>query len=84
VLWAIPMDIAPRHAGTAGGLMNTGFGVAGIASPLAFGFLLDQTDNWVVPFAVSAALLLVGAVASLRVRPLPIDVPETELVDSGV
>jgi sugar phosphate permease len=84
VLWAIPMDIAPRHAGTAGGLMNTGFGVAGITSPLTFGFLLDQTGNWVVPFAVSAALLLVGALASLRVKPRPIDVPEADLVDGEV
>ncbi len=29
-LWAIPMDIAPKHSGTASGLMNTGFGVAGM------------------------------------------------------
>ncbi|MDY0393637.1 MFS transporter [Virgibacillus halophilus] len=37
-LWAIPMDIAPDHAGTASGMMNTGFGVAGMVSPLLFGF----------------------------------------------
>ncbi len=83
VLWAIPMDIAPRHAGTAGGLMNTGFGIAGILSPLVFGFLLDQTHNWVVPFAVSAALLFVGAVAALGVKPRPIDVDEEELAAAG-
>ena len=79
VLWAIPMDIAPRHAGTAAGLMNTGFGVAGILSPLAFGFLLDQTGNWVIPFGVSAALLLIGALAAITVNPRPIDVEEVEL-----
>jgi MFS family permease len=72
VLWAIPMDIAPQHAGTAGGLMNTGFGVAGILSPVAFGMLLDATGSWQVPFAVSAALLFVGAVAALRINPLPL------------
>jgi nitrate/nitrite transporter NarK len=74
VLWSIPMDIAPRHAGTAGGLMNTGFGVAGIVSPLVFGLLLDRTGNWVVPFSVSAALLLIGALTTLVVKPRPIDV----------
>lgn len=72
VLWAIPMDIAPQHAGTAGGLMNTGFGIAGILSPLVFGMLLDATGSWQVPFAVSAALLFIGAVAALRIDPQPL------------
>lgn len=78
VLWAIPMDIAPRHAGTAGGLMNTGFGVAGIVSPLVFGILLDRTGSWQVPFGVSAALLFIGAMAALRINPKPIDIAEEE------
>jgi sugar phosphate permease len=72
VLWAIPMDIAPQHAGTAGGLMNTGFGVAGILSPVVFGMLLDATGSWQVPFVVSAALLFIGAVAALRINPEPL------------
>ncbi|NKQ52310.1 MFS transporter [Amycolatopsis sp. K13G38] len=79
VLWAIPMDVAPEHAGTAGGLMNTGFGIAGIVSPVTFGLLLDQTHNWVVPFMVSAGLLAVGGFTSLALKPertLPVrDVP---------
>ena len=33
--------------------MNTGFGVAGIVSPIVFGFLIDQTGNWQLPFALS-------------------------------
>lgn len=69
VLWSIPMDLAPDHAGTAGGLMNTGFGIAGILSPAIFGLLVDQTGSWVVPFAVSAGLLVVGALAALRIDP---------------
>jgi len=83
VLWSIPMDIAPRHAGTAGGLMNTGFGIAGILSPAIFGFLLDKTGQWVVPFGLSAALLLVGAVAATRIKPRAIDVPvEADAADA--
>ena len=31
VLWALSMDLAPQYAGIAGGVMNTGFGVAGIS-----------------------------------------------------
>ncbi|MGY4785892.1 MFS transporter [Rhodococcus opacus] len=76
VLWAIPMDIAPNHAGTAGGLMNTGFGIAGIVSPIVFGLLIDVSGGWVMSFALSAALLLVGALASLLINPAK-QVPHT-------
>ncbi|MCQ4272623.1 MFS transporter [Pseudomonas kuykendallii] len=71
VLWAIPMDIAPRHSGVGGGLMNTGFGIAGILSPMLFGFMLDLTSSWTIPFAVSATLLFIGAMVSLGIDPRP-------------
>ncbi len=69
VLWSIPMDIAPNHAGTAGGLMNTGFGIAGIVSPLIFGLLIDVTGNFVASFTLSAALLVIGGLAALLIDP---------------
>ncbi|WP_083933203.1 MFS transporter [Sciscionella marina] len=69
VLWTIPMDIAPSHAGTAGGLMNTGYGIAGILSPILFGLLVDLTGDWVASFALSAVLLLIGGLAALRIDP---------------
>jgi sugar phosphate permease len=69
VLWSIPMDIAPHHAGTAGGLMNTGFGIAGIVSPIFFGLLIDVTGTWVASFALSAVLLLIGGLAALFINP---------------
>lgn len=68
-LWSVPMDITPRHAGTASGFMNFGFGIAGILSPITFGFVIDHTGNWHLPFAFSIALLLLGAVAACRMRP---------------
>jgi MFS family permease len=68
-LWAVPMDIAPRYAGTASSFMNLGFGLAGIISPLAFGYIIDATGNWHLPFALSIGLLLIGIVASFWMRP---------------
>lgn len=68
-LWAMPMDIAPDHAGTASGMMNTGFGIAGMVSPLIFGFLIDLTGNWQVPFVASVILLLAGILVTFTVDP---------------
>ncbi|PWT98946.1 MAG: MFS transporter [Terriglobia bacterium] len=68
-IWSVPMDIAPRYAGTASGMMNFGFGVAGLVSPSTFGYLVDRTGSWVFPFLASMILLLVGAVLAARLRP---------------
>jgi MFS family permease len=68
-IWAVPMDIAPRYAGAASGLMNFGFGLAGIVSPVVFGGLLDLTGSWTAPLCGSIALLLVGAFLALFMRP---------------
>ena len=71
-IWSVPMDIAPRYAGTASGMMNFGFAIAGIVSPSTFGYLVDHTGSWVVPLAVSVLLLALGAVLAARLRP---DIP---------
>ncbi len=68
-LWAIPMDIAPRHAGTAGGFMNFGSAVAGIISPWAFGRIADLTGSWHLPFAISAVLMFGGIIAAFAIKP---------------
>jgi MFS family permease len=68
-IWAVPMDIAPRYAGTASGMMNFGFGLAGIVSPLFFGTMIDLTGTWTVPFAVSIGLLMLGAALTFTLRP---------------
>jgi MFS family permease len=82
-IWSVPMDIAPDHAGAASGLMNTGFGIAGIVSPSVFGYLIDLTGGWVVSFGVSMALLLLGAVLARYMRPdRPFVAPDMTL--SGV
>ncbi|MFX1675444.1 MFS transporter [Paraburkholderia sp. A2WS-5] len=65
VLWTLPLDIAGKYAGTAGGMMNTGFGIAGMVSPVVFGYLIEHTGSYNVPFMISAGLLALGIVAAL-------------------
>ena len=62
-IWSIPMDVAPEHAGAASGLVNTGFGIAGIAAPPVTGLLVDATGSFALPLMLAAALLVVGVVA---------------------
>jgi MFS family permease len=68
-IWAVPMDIAPTFSGSASGMMNFGFGVAGIISPAVFGYLIDRTGSWTLPFAGSIGLLLLGAGLAFRMHP---------------
>ncbi len=69
-LWALSMDIGRDHTGLAGGLMNTGYGIAGIISPLVFGALVQLTGNWALPFVVSSVLLLAGAAVTMLIDPV--------------
>lgn len=68
-IWSVPMDIAPQYAGTASGLMNFGSAFAAIVSPLAFGWIVDLTGNWILPFAGSIGLLVIGAGLSFTMHP---------------
>jgi ACS family D-galactonate transporter-like MFS transporter len=69
VLWTLPLDIAGPYAGTASGIMNTGFSLAGIVSPLAFGLLIDRTGRYEWPLLASAAILLVGIAGAIFIDP---------------
>ncbi|MEJ1961284.1 MAG: MFS transporter [Gammaproteobacteria bacterium] len=68
-IWVVPMDIAPQYAASASGMMNFGFGVAGIVSPVVFGLIVDRTGNWGFPFISSLLLLLLGAAVVFFLRP---------------
>ena len=67
-MWAIPIDIAPRFSGSASGIMNTGSALAAIASPLVFGYVIDKTGNWNLPFVGSIALLFLGSIAAFWMK----------------
>ena len=68
-MWSIPMDIAPHFAGSASGIMNSGSALAAILSPVVFGFIIDRTGNWSLPFLGSMGRFLAGAVAAFWMRP---------------
>jgi sugar phosphate permease len=68
-MWAIPMDIAPKFSGSASGLMNTGSALAAILSPLVFGFVVDKTGNWELPFIGNIGLLFVGSILAFWMKP---------------
>lgn len=75
-IWTATMDIAPAYAGSASALMNSAGAVAGIVSPVAFGWILERTGSWTTPFTVSLGLLLCGAVVTFWFRPdHPLDAP---------
>lgn len=76
-LWTIPMDIAPQHSGAASGLMNTGFGVAGIVAPPIVGFLVD-TATWGAVFALSAVVVLLGLISVRWISLRPLHHPELD------
>ncbi len=77
-IWAIPMDITREYAGVAGGLMNFGFGLAGIISPVVFGLVIDKTGNWDIPFALSVAICGIGALLTVFMHPERPFVPPLE------
>jgi MFS family permease len=67
--WAMPMDIAPRYAGSASGLMNIGSALAAAVSPLVAGYVIQRTNNWDLPFLGSIGLLLLGAILAFWMKP---------------
>jgi MFS transporter, ACS family, D-galactonate transporter len=63
-LWAITQTLAgPQAAGKWTGLQNFVGNFAGIVSPALTGFVVDQTGHFFWAFAVTAGVLLAGAVS---------------------
>ncbi|MGK3945846.1 hypothetical protein ABK046_46815, partial [Streptomyces caeruleatus] len=71
-MYAIPMDISKDYAGLGSAYVIMGVGISGVVSPVVFGWLIDLTGNWNIPFASGIAILLAGALAVVLLRP---DVP---------
>jgi cyanate permease len=49
--------------------MNIGSPLAAIVSPVVFGYVIDKTGNWTLPFLGSISILLVGSIVAFWMRP---------------
>jgi ACS family sodium-dependent inorganic phosphate cotransporter len=58
-------DIAPRHAGVIWGISNSFATLPGIFGVFVTGWLVDRTGGFAVPFFVTGAIALAGAVVFL-------------------
>jgi nitrate/nitrite transporter NarK len=67
--WAVPIDIAPDHAGVITGCMNTLGNLGGLVGPLVVGLAVDRWHSWTFPFYVTAAVYACGALAWLAIDP---------------
>ena len=77
-MYAVPMDISKDYAGLGSAYVIMGVGLSGVVSPVVFGWLIDRTGNWNVPFASGVVILLAGALAVALLRPdVPLVVPQS-------
>ena len=75
--WAVPIDVAPDHAGVVTGFMNTFGNLGGLVGPIVIGIAVDRWHSWTFPFYVTAAVYAAGALAWLAIDPYrPIVAPE--------
>jgi ACS family D-galactonate transporter-like MFS transporter len=59
--WSIPSLIAPKESvGTLGGILNFGNQLAGIAAPIATGYIVQATHSFFWAFAAAGIVLLIG------------------------
>jgi MFS family permease len=75
-MYAVPMDISKEYAGLGSAYIIMGVAIAGIISPVVFGWLIDLSGNWNVPFATGVVILLIGAAVVGVLRPdVPLVIP---------
>ena len=67
--WAVPIDIAPDHAGVITGCMNTLGNLGGLVGPLVVGIAVDRWHSWTFPFYITALVYAGGALAWLAIDP---------------
>jgi ACS family glucarate transporter-like MFS transporter len=78
--WAVPIDIAPEHAGVITGCMNTLGNLGGLLGPLVVGIAVDRWHSWTFPFYITALVYAGGALAWLAIDPSsPIRNPQSAI-----
>jgi MFS transporter, ACS family, D-galactonate transporter len=76
VVWSIPSLIAPRESvGTVGGILNFGNQLAGIAAPIAAGYIYRATNSFSWAFVAATVFLFIGIAGYVfllgRIEPIP-------------
>ena len=67
--WSTCSDIAGRHAGVVGGVMNTAGQIGGMLSPIVIGVVLERSGTFAMPLYLTGALFLIGALCWCFIDP---------------
>jgi sugar phosphate permease len=67
--WAAPLDVAVDHAGVITGFMNTFGNLGGLLCPLVVGWAVERQHSWTLPFYITGAVYVAGALAWLAIDP---------------
>lgn len=66
--WSCTSDLAPAHAGTLSGVMNTGANLGGSLSPLVTPWLAEQV-GWAAALGAAAAVAFIGGLMWVNIQP---------------
>lgn len=74
--WSLPSLVAPKGGtGTVGGIMNFAGNLAGVAAPVATGYIVGVTNSFSGAFIAAAIVLLIGVASYIfllgRIEPIP-------------
>lgn len=61
IMHAAVVDLVPRRIGRASGVTMTGYYLGALVSPVTFGFLVDRTGSYTVPWMAALAALVLAA-----------------------
>ena len=68
--WTACMDVGGKSVGTLAGTMNMMGNLGGFVSPIAIGYIVEQTNNWALTFYLTAVVYIIGAVFWLLLDPV--------------
>jgi ACS family glucarate transporter-like MFS transporter len=67
--WSVCLDVGSAHAGVVTGFMNTFGNLGGLVGPIVVAQMVERWHSWTLPFHVTAAVYLGGALAWLLIDP---------------
>jgi len=68
--WAVCLDVGRNFAGVVTGCMNTFGNLGGVVGPMVVGYTIQWWNSWSVPFYITSAIYLIGAISWLAIDPL--------------